>query len=180
MKFCAHCGAELVKDAKFCVYCGNEIKILEEQPEKIFTTVVNEPEKEAVNESEGNAQNEAEKSAPEAEQAYTEPPKSRPVYQAEPPKKEVSKSDAITSMVFGILSIFMAIFAIYPFVGFLFMGTSLAFIIVAKKKRNAYVREAGEDMGFSRAGKITSTVAIPLLCFFTLYGLVFTLALLLG
>ena len=171
MKFCAHCGAELVKDAKFCVYCGNEIKILEEQPEKIFTTVVNEP----INE---NA-NEAEKSAPEAEQAYTEPPKSRPVYHAEPPKKEVSKSDAITSMVFGILSIFMAIFAIYPFVGFLFMGTSLAFIIVAKKKRNAYVREAGEDMGFSRAGKITSTVAIPLLCFFTLYGLVFTLVLLL-
>ncbi len=168
MKFCAHCGAELVKDAKFCVYCGNEIKILEEQPEKIFTTVVNEPI------------NEAENSAPKAEQAYTEPPKSRPVYHAEPPKKEVSKSDAITSMVFGILSIFMAIFAIYPFVGFLFMATSLAFIIVAKKKRNAYVREAGEDMGFSRAGKITSTVAIPLLCFFTLYGLVFTLALLLA
>ena len=172
MKFCAHCGAELVKDAKFCVYCGNEIKILEEQPEKIFTTVVNEP----INE---NA-NEAEKSAPKTEQAYTEPPKSRPVYHAEPPKKEVSKSDAIISMVFGILSIFMAIFALYPFIGFLFMGTSLAFIIVAKKKRNAYVREAGEDMGFSRAGKITSTVAIPLLCFFTLYGLVFTLALLLA
>ena len=172
MKFCAHCGAELVKDAKFCVYCGNEIKILEEQPEKIFTTVVNE--------SEGKAQNEAEKSAPESQQAYTEPPKSRPVYHAEPPKKEVSKSDAITSMVFGILSIFMAIFALYPFAGFLFMGTSLAFIIVAKKKRNAYVREAGEDMGFSRAGKITSTVAIPLLCFFTLYGLVFTLTILLA
>ena len=172
MKFCAHCGAELVKDAKFCVYCGNEIKILEEQPEKIFTTVVNE--------SEGKAQNEAEKSAPESQQAYTEPPKSRPVYYAEPPKKEVSKSDAITSMVFGILSIFMAIFALYPFIGFLFMGTSLAFIIVAKKKRNAYVREAGEDMGFSRAGKITSTVAIPLLCFFTLYGLVFTLTILLA
>ena len=172
MKFCAHCGAELVKDAKFCVYCGNEIKILEEQPKKIFTTVVNEPEKEAVNE--------AEKSAPKSQQAYTEPPKSRPVYHAEPPKKEVSKSDAITSMVFGILSIFMAIFALYPFAGFLFMGTSLAFIIVAKKKRNAYVREAGEDMGFSRAGKITSTVAIPLLCFFTLYGLVFTLTILLA
>lgn len=172
MKFCAHCGAELVKDAKFCVYCGNEIKILEEQPKKIFTTVVNEPEKEAVNE--------AEKSARESQQAYTEPPKSRPVYHAEPPKKEVSKSDAITSMVFGILSIFMAIFALYPFAGFLFMGTSLAFIIVAKKKRNAYVREAGEDMGFSRAGKITSTVAIPLLCFFTLYGLVFTLTILLA
>ena len=172
MKFCAHCGAELVKDAKFCVYCGNEIKILEEQPEKIFTTVVNE--------AEGKAQNEAEKSARESQQAYTEPPKSRPVYHAEPPKKEVSKSDAITSMVFGILSIFMAIFALYPFAGFLFMGTSLAFIIVAKKKRNAYVREAGEDMGFSRAGKITSTVAIPLLCFFTLYGLVFTLTILLA
>jgi hypothetical protein len=180
MKFCAHCGAELVKDAKFCVYCGNEIKILEEQPEKIFTTVVNEPEKEAVNEPINEAQNEAEKSAPESQQAYTEPPKSRPVYHAEPPKKEVSKSDAITSMVFGILSIFMAIFAVYPFVGFLFMGTSLAFIIVSKKKRNAYVREAGEDMGFSRAGKITSTVAIPLLCFFTLYGLVFTLTILLA
>jgi hypothetical protein len=164
MKFCAHCGAELVKDAKFCVYCGNEIKILEEQPEKIFTTVVNEPEKEAVNESEGKAQNEAEKSAPESQQAYTEP------------KEQVSGADAIPSMVFGILSVIFSFFCMYFVVGFVFMGLSIAFVCAAKSIRRRFVRVYGMDNGFSRAGSITSTVAIPLLSFFSFIGTLFTLA----
>jgi hypothetical protein len=71
-----------------------------------------------------------------------------------------------------------------PRLGFLVssgnIDSMVAHYTVSKKKRNAYVREAGEDMGFSRAGKITSTVAIPLLCFFTLYGLAFTLTILLA
>ena len=171
-KFCSQCGAELLVDAKFCVYCGSAVKNPRTEDEKIYTTVANDEHK---------AQCEAEKSWAEAQGASVTPPpvNERPVYHAEPPKKVVSKSDAITSMVFGILSIFMGIFAIYPFACFLFMGASIAFIIVAKKKRKAYLGEAEVDCGFSRAGKITSTVAIPVLSFFSIYGLAFTIAIIL-
>ncbi len=91
------------------------------------------------------------------------------------PKKEVSKADSISSMVFGAMSPFFSIFCMFPFIGILFIGLTITFIVLAKSRRNRYVREAGEDNGFSRAGKITSTVAIPLTCFFSLYFLAFTL-----
>ena len=166
-KFCSQCGAELLVDAKFCVYCGSAIANPRTEDEKIYTTAVNDEPK-------------AQESGAEAQAGFTPPPvNERPVYHAEPPKKVVSKSDAITSMVFGILSIFMGIFALYPFACFLFMGASIAFIIVAKKKRKAYLGEAEVDCGFSRAGKITSTVAIPVLSFFSIYGLAFTIAIIL-
>ncbi|MBE6624985.1 MAG: zinc ribbon domain-containing protein [Ruminococcaceae bacterium] len=173
-KFCSQCGAELLVDAKFCVYCGSAIANPRTEDEKIYTTAVNDEHK-----AQGEA--EKEKSGAEAQGAsFTPPPvNERPVYHAEPPKKVVSKSDAITSMVFGILSIFMGIFALYPFAGFFFMGASIAFIIVAKKKRKAYLGDAEVDCGFSRAGKITSTVAIPVLSFFSIYGLAFTIAIIL-
>ena len=161
-KFCSQCGAELLVDAKFCVYCGSAIANPRTEDEKIYTTAVNDEPK-------------AQESGAEAQAGFTPPPvNERPVYHAEPPKV-VSPKDAITSMVFGIVSIFMAIFSIYPFAIIAFMPASIIFICLAKVKARRYLREAGREIGFARAGRITSTVAIPLLSFFSIYGLAFTI-----
>lgn len=94
------------------------------------------------------------------------------------PKKAVDKSDSIMSMVFGAIAPLFAVLSIIPFAGFICMGIAITFIALAKSKRNLYVRQAGQDNGFSRAGKIVSTVSIPLTCFFSMYCLIFTLVIL--
>lgn len=88
--------------------------------------------------------------------------------------KEVSKKNSILSMIFSIIGIFFSIFAIYPFAGIVFMFVGVIFTALSKKRRKAYIAEAGCDNGFSRAGKIVSTVAIPLIIVFTIIGLVLT------
>ena len=87
-----------------------------------------------------------------------------------------SKELSIASMVYAAISPLFAIFSMIPFLGFIFIALSITFISLAKSKRNAYVRLAGKDNGFSRAGKIVSTVAIPITCFFSIYCIAFTLA----
>lgn len=94
-------------------------------------------------------------------------------YVSEAPK-EVSKKNSILSMVFSIIGMFFSIFAVYPIAGFIFMVPGIVFTALAKGKRNSYVREAGSDNGFSRAGGIVSTIAIPVLIVFALLGLFIT------
>ena len=162
MKYCAHCGAELVAGAKFCVYCGNQVPVTEdknEQQEPIFVNSTpvtnNEPKAE-------------QKEAPKAAAPKSEP------------QSQVSGADAVPSMVFGILSVFMAFFSMYPILGFIFTGLAIAFICVAKSVRRRFVRDYGMDNGFSRAGSITSTVAIPLVSFFSFIGTLFSLVIIFG
>lgn len=158
MKYCAHCGAELVKDAKFCVYCGNAVQTIEEKTEQepifVNSTPVHEEE-------------------PRVEQR--EAPRAAPAQNTEP-KKQVSGADAIPSMVFGILSVILSFFCMYPVVGFVFTGLLIAFVCVAKSIRRRFVRDYGMDNGFSRAGSITSTVAIPLISLSSFIGTIFTIA----
>ena len=59
-------------------------------------------------------------------------------------------------------------------VGIIFLIPAIVFIIISKKQRNNYVSQAGKDNGFSRAGKILSTIAIPVTIFFGIIGLMIT------
>ena len=88
--------------------------------------------------------------------------------------QQVSKKSSILSLVFGALSLFFGIFSVYIMiygVGIIFLIPAIIFIIIAKKQRNNYVSQAGADNGFSRAGGILSTIAIPVTIVFALIGL---------
>lgn len=87
--------------------------------------------------------------------------------------QQVSKKSSILSLVFGALSLFFGICSFYIMmfgVGIIFLIPAIVFIIISKKQRNNYVSQAGKDNGFSRAGKILSTIAIPVTIIFALIG----------
>ncbi len=134
----------------FCRYCGNSVK----EEDRFCNNCGARVEVENVQSNEQ-----------EYTSTYTEP------------VKEVSKRNSILSMIFSIVGISLSVFSIYPIIGFMFAIPSIIFTAVAKGKRNSYVREAGQDNGFSRAGSIVSTVAIPLIIVFSIFGLLLTVGL---
>lgn len=91
-------------------------------------------------------------------------------------KKEVSKSPAVSAMVFSIVSLITSIFCYIPVVFFVFSVISFIFIVVARSNRTSYVRLAEEENGFTRTANICTIVAIPLTIFFTILGIVLTVA----
>ncbi len=116
----------------------------------------------------------ASRTAQQPQQTYQtfQQPMNQAYYQPQP--QPVSKKGSILSLVFGALSLLFGILSIYIMlagVGIIFLIPAIVFIIVSKKQRNNYVRQAGQDNGFSRAGGILSTIAIPVTIVFALIGL---------
>ena len=108
-----------------------------------------------------------------------EEPQFTPTYQTqtyETVKPAVSKKNSIFSLVFGVVSVFCAVFSWYPF--FILTVPAIIFLCLAKSKRNKYVEEAGEENGFAKAGRILSTVAIPLTAVLSIFSIYFFVGLL--
>lgn len=102
---------------------------------------------------------------PVAEEVAQEPKEqSQDYYQAEvqnAPKPQVSKKNSIMSMVFGLVALEMGSCAIIPFSGIIFMIIGIVFSVLGKRKSAEYIQEAGEPNTFSKVGKITATIALP-------------------
>ena len=80
---------------------------------------------------------------------------------AEPVKeKKISKSLSIQAMIFGIVALVMAASCFsYSFI--VCLPVALVFANLSKKRRAAWIDLAGADNGFTKAGNITSKIAIP-------------------
>ena len=153
-RFCPNCGAEVEGGARFCVMCGSALE------EKKPVEPVAEP---AVEQAEPVAE-------PQPTYNYYQEPGAQP-------KAPVSKKNSIISMVFGLVALELGAMAFMPIYAFIFFPVALVFAILGMKKSGQYTTEAGEPNVFSRIGKITSIISIPLSAVFGLVGLILTLAL---
>ncbi|MBO5212012.1 MAG: zinc-ribbon domain-containing protein [Clostridia bacterium] len=86
-------------------------------------------------------------------------------------------SNAVRSMIFGAIAPELAIFSFIPFFGIFFLAATIVFIILAFKMRSDFISRYGFENGFTRAGKICATVAIPITSFFGFLGMIFNIAL---
>ena len=98
-------------------------------------------------------------------------------YQENKPNPEVSKKNSIISMIFGLLSLEFAATAITPIMGFVFLICAIVFSVIAKRKSTQYIDEAGAQNAFTKVGRITATIAIPVSIVFGVIGLILTVAL---
>ncbi len=133
----------------FCTHCGNNVN----DTDKFCGSC-------------GASVNTSAQAQPQAPQYQTQ----QAYYNPQPQPQNVSKKDSIMSLIFGGLSIFFGIFSMYPF--FIFLVPAIICTSIAKRKRNSYVAQAGCDNGFSKAGRILSTIAIPVTIFFGIIGLI--------
>ncbi|MBQ7906677.1 MAG: zinc ribbon domain-containing protein [Clostridia bacterium] len=147
-KFCPHCGYEMKKET-LCKGCGQKLaegtRFCPSCGTKAQETQGQEPPR-------------------PAQQPASEQPASEP--------KAVSKKNSILSMAFGIASVFCGLFSWYYICPFIFIAGSIIFGSLSNSKREAYIREAGEPNGFTKAGKITTTVSIPVTIVFGIIGVV--------
>ena len=80
------------------------------------------------------------------------------------------------SMVFGIVAIYFGIFALYPLLGLIaFMPAFIVFTALSKKFARKHIGLGYPQNGFYKAGKIVSTVAIPLGAVFSFFGFLMTI-----
>ena len=158
--FCPNCGAEVEGGARFCVMCGSALE------EKKPVEPVAEP---AVEQAEPEVQAEPVAEPQPTYNYYQEP--------GAQPKAPVSKKNSIISMVFGLVALELGAMAFMPIYAFIFFPVALVFAILGMKKSGQYTTEAGEPNVFSRIGKITSIISIPLSAVFGLVGLILTIAL---
>lgn len=164
-KYCKNCFATLEDDAKFCTACGapveNEPKV-EEKPAQPKLSDEDIARILAQKEAEMAAQN----------------PQRNDYYQAAPsnePDPSVSKKNSIISMIFGLLSLEFAATAITPIMGFVFLICAIVFSVIAKRKSTQYIDEAGAPNAFTKVGRITATIAIPVSIVFTFLGFILLL-----
>jgi hypothetical protein len=59
------------------------------------------------------------------------------------------------------------------------MAVGIVFSVLAKRKSTQYIEEAGAPNAFTKVGRITATIAIPVSIVFGVIGLILTIALLL-
>lgn len=148
--FCPICGAMLKPETDTCQYCGTKVN------------------------SVNNVNNQGYQSAPNNsyQQSY------QPSYQ-QPVKQKYSKKYSILSMVFGAVSIEFALLAFYPILGLIFMlPCFIVFVSLSRSFKNKHFGAGYPSNGFVKAGKIISTVAIPIGIVMTFLGLILTIALL--
>ena len=81
-------------------------------------------------------------------------------------------------MIFGISAIELAVFSFFPIFGIFFLGASITLIVLSFTMRSKFLSQYGIENGFTRAGRICSVVAIPVVSFFGLYGMIFNFVLL--
>lgn len=171
-KFCPHCGAEL-KKKQACASCGSEIDEGARFCPRCGTKTGEGSKPEEARQEPSPVYNQPMQAhapvRPVYEQPVYEPPVNAPVEQK---PKNVSKKNSILSMAFGIASVFCGLFSWYYICPFIFIAGSIIFGSLSNSKREAYLREAGEQNGFTRAGKITTIVSIPLTIVFGIIGIV--------
>jgi uncharacterized membrane protein YvbJ len=165
-KYCKNCFATLEDDAKFCTACGAPVENESKVEEKPAQPKLSDEDIERI-----LAQKEAEMAA--------QNPQRNDYYQENKPNPEVSKKNSIISMIFGIISLEFAATAIMPIYAIIFMAVGIVFSVLAKRKSTQYIEEAGAPNAFTKVGRITATIAIPVSIVFGVIGLILTIALLL-
>lgn len=147
--YCPICGAMINQGSDTCQYCGTKVN------------------------SVNNVNNQGYQSAPNNsyQQSY------QPSYQ-QPVRQKYSKKYSILSMVFGAVSIEFAALAFYPILGLIFiLPCFIVFSALSKSFKNKHFDAGYPSNGFVKAGKILSTIAIPVGIVMTLFGLILTIAL---
>lgn len=162
-KYCKSCFATLEDDAKFCTACGAPVENEPKVEEKPAQPKLSDEDIERI------------LAQKEAEMAAQNPQASN--YQENKPNPEVSKKNSIISMIFGLLSLDFAASAIMPIYAIIFMAVGIVFSVLAKRKSTQYINEAGAPNAFTKVGRITATIAIPVSIVFGVIGLILTIAL---
>lgn len=165
---CKNCNFEINEGALFCPKCGTKVEREENRP--MFCAGCGKPlnENDAFCSGCGKKQG-AEEQVP----TYSQPVYAPPVNpQPEQKPKSVSKKNSVLSMAFGIASLFCGLFSWYYICPFIFIAGSIIFGSLSNSKREAYLKEAGEPNGFVRAGKITTTISIPVTIVLGIIGVV--------
>lgn len=156
---CVTCGRELDEGAKFCPQCGTKTgeSSSPAEPRQESNPVYNQP---------------MQPHAP-VRPVYEQPVYTPPVNEQSVQKpRNVSKKNSVLSMAFGIASLFCGLFSWYYICPFIFIAGSIIFGSLSNSKREAYIREAGEQNGFTRAGKITTTISIPVTIVLGIIGVI--------
>ena len=164
-KYCKNCFATLEEDAKFCTACGAPVENEPKVEEKPAQPKLSDEDIERI-----LAQKEAEMAAQNSQAGN---------YQENKPNPEVSKKNSIISMIFGLVALEFAASAIMPIYAIIFMAVGIVFSVLAKRKSTQYIEEAGAPNAFTKVGRITATIAIPVSIVFGVIGLILTIALLL-
>ncbi len=169
-KFCPYCGKQVSADSVFCSNCGASLAKPEEQDEraKYEQAQYEQYQQGQYSENVNDAQ---------TQYGYDQVQYTQNTYVHQP----VSKKNSILSMIFSLVSLTSAVYAIIPpFLFIAFTPIAIVFMILGFKKRNTFVRENGMDNGFSKTGKICSTISIPVTIIFTLLGLILSIAFVIG
>lgn len=84
---------------------------------------------------------------------------------------EVSKKNAITSFVLGIVAARGVILSMFPYICFIFFPIFLILSILGMNKARQYKKESGKDIVFSKIGRIVSNVTFFLSIIFFFIGI---------
>lgn len=92
------------------------------------------------------------------------------------PRQKYNLKNSIMSMAFGGAALEFSVMSFIPFFGlFMFLPAFITFCALSKKYARMHLEQGYPQNGFCKAGKILSTVAIPLGVVYGLYGLMFML-----
>lgn len=150
MKFCPICGARLEQAYDFCSYCGTKIE--RNSQSYVPSTQGAQPQG----------------------QAYGAP--NYVYYPQSQPRAKYNLKNSIMSMAFGGAALEFSVMSFIPFFGlFMFLPAFITFCALSKKYARMHLEQGYPQNGFCKAGKILSTVAIPLGVVYGLYGLMFML-----
>ena len=111
-------------------------------------------------------------------QAYLQDTQGAPsyVYYQQQPRAKYNLKNSIMSMAFGGAALEFSVMSFFPFLGLLlFLPSFITFTVLSKKYARMHLELGYPQNGFVKAGKILSTVAIPLGAFYSFYGLIVTL-----
>lgn len=162
--YCPNCGATIRAGSDTCQYCGTKV-ICQQAPTQEYQAY-NQP-----NQGYGMPQNNYQ---PNYQNGYN------PYYQPRP-RPRYNLKYSIMSMVFGIVAIYFGIFALYPLLGLIaFMPAFIVFTALSKKFARKHIGLGYPQNGFYKAGRIVSTVAIPLGAVFSFFGFILTCMLIKG
>ncbi|MBQ3017939.1 MAG: zinc ribbon domain-containing protein [Clostridia bacterium] len=110
-------------------------------------------------------------------QAYLQDTQGAPSYvYYQQPRPKYNLKNSIMSMAFGGAALEFSVMSFIPFLGlFMFLPAFITFCALSKKYARMHLELGYPQNGFVKAGKILSTVAIPLGVVYGLYGLMFML-----
>ncbi len=163
--YCPNCGAMMRAGFDTCQYCGTKV-ICQQAPTQEYQAN-NQP-----NQGYGMPQNNYQ---PNYQSGYN-PNAYNPYYPQRPPRPKYNLQFSIMSMVFAIVALYFGIFAFFPLFGIIaFMPIFIVFTSLSRKYARKH-RVLGYPLnGFYKAGRIVSTVAIPIGAVFSFFGFLMTI-----